>query len=434
MNLASLVTATFFSLSSVPVLMEQGQEIKAQVTPDVTLRLMHWHSASPAFLGVEAPSIVILQGRASFIEKHAETIHDFRNLGFDVWAFDWRGQGGSTRLVDHPQKNHINHYDDYLEDLDYVLQNYVIPSARGPVILLGSSMGGHVALRYLANKQENSSISAAVLTAPMLDIPTDPFPRFIARSLVWAASNFGFGDSYAVGYGDYDPTRFKFESNKTTHDPRRFQRQQDICKTYIHYVTGGPTYDWVEATFQSVKTLLAPETLSRLTVPIFMTNSTNDKMVDNTVDRKSCAQMPGCTLKTYQAKHNILVETDAIRNQFFKDTLDFLKATLPSAPKWANTKGHPACPKLLTPAQKEELYQTGGIIYKGRRLQMSEWSPRMVKNVQQQPFTTHDRINAYARSAFVDDGVLICTYRTGFGPNHGPPWAKIDLNIYNFQE
>ena len=66
-------------------------------------------------------TVVILQGRASFIEKYSEVIVELNQLGFDVISFDWRGQGGSSRLLPHPQKVYIDSFDDYLEDLEIVL-------------------------------------------------------------------------------------------------------------------------------------------------------------------------------------------------------------------------------------------------------------------------------------------------------------------------
>ncbi len=48
-------------------------------------------------------TVVLLQGRASFLEKHNEIIRDLNRHGFTVYAFDWPGQGGSDRFVNHPQ-------------------------------------------------------------------------------------------------------------------------------------------------------------------------------------------------------------------------------------------------------------------------------------------------------------------------------------------
>ena len=52
-------------------------------------------------------TVCILQGRGEFIEKYFETINDLRNRGFSVVTFDWRGQGGSERLIP-SQKGHVD--------------------------------------------------------------------------------------------------------------------------------------------------------------------------------------------------------------------------------------------------------------------------------------------------------------------------------------
>ena len=43
--------------------------------------------------------MVLLQGRAEFIEKYGETVGDLRARGFAVYALDWRGQGHSGRVL-----------------------------------------------------------------------------------------------------------------------------------------------------------------------------------------------------------------------------------------------------------------------------------------------------------------------------------------------
>ena len=43
-------------------------------------------------------TLVLMQGRAEFIEKYADVIARYVRLGFCVVAFDWRGQGLSTRI------------------------------------------------------------------------------------------------------------------------------------------------------------------------------------------------------------------------------------------------------------------------------------------------------------------------------------------------
>ena len=42
---------------------------------------------------------VLLNGQTEFLEKYFEVIDELRGRGFAVAALDWRGQGGSGRLV-----------------------------------------------------------------------------------------------------------------------------------------------------------------------------------------------------------------------------------------------------------------------------------------------------------------------------------------------
>ncbi len=64
-------------------------------TPDgVNLRFARW--APPAG---RKGTVVVLQGRAEYIEKYFETVRDLRARGFAVAAFDWRGQGLSDRAL-----------------------------------------------------------------------------------------------------------------------------------------------------------------------------------------------------------------------------------------------------------------------------------------------------------------------------------------------
>src|ERR1039457_1328599 len=67
----------------------------------VSLRFARW--APP--VGRKG-TVVVLQGRAEYIEKYFETVRDLRARGFAVSTFDWRGQGLSDPGPFHPQKRH----------------------------------------------------------------------------------------------------------------------------------------------------------------------------------------------------------------------------------------------------------------------------------------------------------------------------------------
>src|SRR5579872_2039699 len=94
---------------------------------------------------------VLLNGQTEFIEKYFEVIDELRGRGFAVATLDWRGQGGSGRLVpEAPLKCHIGDFADYEADLDAAMEQLVAPMLTGDAapIALAHSMGGHMLLRY----------------------------------------------------------------------------------------------------------------------------------------------------------------------------------------------------------------------------------------------------------------------------------------------
>ena len=87
---------------------------------------------------------LLLNGQSEYIEKYFEVIDELRGRGFSVVTFDWRGQGGSQRLLPNPRKAHIPDFADYDRDLDTVMREMVRPLAMEtalPVIAMAHSMG-----------------------------------------------------------------------------------------------------------------------------------------------------------------------------------------------------------------------------------------------------------------------------------------------------
>ena len=52
-------------------------------------------------------TILLIQGRTEFIEKHFENIQSFNKRGFEVFTMDLRGQGLSDRILPERLKGHI---------------------------------------------------------------------------------------------------------------------------------------------------------------------------------------------------------------------------------------------------------------------------------------------------------------------------------------
>jgi len=287
-----------------------------------SLRYGIWHSDKAASRG----TVILLSGRTEFMEKYAEIIGELQQRGFDVYSFDWRGQGLSSRMLSNRHKGFVKTYDDYSSDLAVFVDKIVKPQAVSPLIILAHSMGGHIALRYLYKHQ--GAIERAILVSPMIDILTSPFPRWFAKGITRIAGKAGWDQDYAVGSGDYSPEDEKFEGNLLTSDPARFMDEKRAIKENPDLALGGVTYGWLSASFASIDILAAPGFGKEITIPILMVSAGSDKIVSLEAQKSICARLQQCRSKVIpKARHEILKETDAVRSVFWdefdKFTLSF---------------------------------------------------------------------------------------------------------------
>jgi len=170
--------ASLVSVSSNPV-PEGGRVAYFETRDAVRLRYGIWRRSSGANKG----TICLVHGRTEFIEKYFETINDFIARGFCVATFDWRGQGGSQRLVKNSQYGFVNHFDDYICDLQCFHSDILLPDCPPPFHLVGHSMGALVAL--LAAARDRMMFDRLFLSAPMLQ------PDGVAVSPAMAATLMG---------------------------------------------------------------------------------------------------------------------------------------------------------------------------------------------------------------------------------------------------
>ena len=111
-------------------------------------------------------TVVLLQGRNEAIEKYFETIADLNARGFSVVTFDWRGQGGSERLLRSSRLGHVRHFGQFLVDLECIMQEVVLPDCHPPYNVLAHSMGGLIAIH--ASAQLTNTVERMVLLAPLV--------------------------------------------------------------------------------------------------------------------------------------------------------------------------------------------------------------------------------------------------------------------------
>jgi lysophospholipase len=262
-------------------------------------------------------SIVLLGGRKEFLEKYAETASDLNQRGFAVFGFDWRGQGLSSRMLPDRLKGFVRHYDDYVKDLTDFFQRVVQPEAVRPIYVLAHSMGGHVALRYL--HRQPAGIDKAILVAPMLDINTKPFPPWLVRGLAWLGRHIGLEEALVPGSDKRTHFDRPFEGNVLTADPRRFAMEKNAVVQNPDLALGGVTFAWLTATFASIAHIQRPGFLEGVQTPVLMVAAEADRVVSVAAQKSACRRLPNCRLLIIaDARHEILMEIDAIRSRFWE--------------------------------------------------------------------------------------------------------------------
>jgi len=266
---------------------------------------------------IPAGTIILLKGRCEFIEKYFEVIGELIDRGFCVAALDWRGQGGSERLIKgNPRKGHIDDMDSYVEDLVSLLDFLETTNCPKPYFCLAHSTGGQVLIRAAPIIADR--VTRAVTTAPFLEFAryrlSKPFIFGLASTLTYA----GLGELYAPGTGRKPPCSEPFEGNVLSADRRRYERTAALVNTHDELAIGGPTISWVYAALKSAREIGTLAFLSRIRLPILMLTASEDKVVSSkaavelAIVARTISQLsvPG-------ARHEILMERDEIREQFW---------------------------------------------------------------------------------------------------------------------
>lgn len=278
-------------------------------------------------------TVIILQGRGEFIEKYFEVIADLRRRGFAVAIFDLRGQGGSERVLSNPHKGHVVAFTEYDRDLAIFIDEIVRPSLPEPFIGLGHSLGGNILLR--GAQDEASPFSRMILLSPMIDIDERMLgaKRPLAKAYASTAGMLGFATAYVRGGTDQPNDLAAFENNRLTSDYVRWSRVKSIIEAAPDLALGAPTVGWLRAALRSCAMLSRPDYPKYVCVPMMLFAAGADRVVstkaieDFAVDLKSGGHvlMPG-------ARHEILQETDAIRQRFWAAFDAYMGVeTLPSA-------------------------------------------------------------------------------------------------------
>jgi len=260
---------------------------------------------------------VLLGGQTEFLEKYEEVAGELAARGFQVASVDWRGQGGSDRLVPEPLKAHVRDFADYDADLAAFMEQIVKPMSAKPPLALAHSMGGHILMRALHDHPD--WFTAAVATAPMMQALTRGYPPIVARTVCFTENLFGQQDAWVWGMAERDPLKMSFEDNIVTSDRGRFARNQAYLVAEPDIRLAGPTWGWLEAAYRSMNLAMSSGYPEAIQTPTLIIGAGHDRIVETSAARAFASRLPhGAYLELEDAEHEILMENDTIRARFWK--------------------------------------------------------------------------------------------------------------------
>ncbi|AZO11664.1 MULTISPECIES: alpha/beta hydrolase [unclassified Mesorhizobium] len=270
-------------------------------------------------------TVVLLTGRNECIEKYFETIRNLADRGFGVATLDWRGQGGSSRLIRNRQRGYVRSFFDYAGDLEQFFGEVVLPDCRGPYYILAHSAGAVVAL--LASPSMVNRVRRMVLIAPFLTLPDLPVSITTVRRICTVLCWLGLGRLYAA-WGPRPRETLPFEANKVTSDPQRYRRNTRIYETYPELALGGPTIRWLRAAAKASEAISDPGFMARIQVPMLIVAAGADQVVSTkAVEVYARRLRVGSLLMIDGARHEILQERDLYREQLLAAFDAFIPGT-----------------------------------------------------------------------------------------------------------
>jgi lysophospholipase len=260
---------------------------------------------------------VLLNGQTEFIEKYFEVIDDLRARDFSVATLDWRGQGGSDRLLANPLKAHIADFAQYDENLALLMREVVKPMADAQgkkPIALAHSMGGHILLRRLHDVP--GEFAAATLCAPMITIQPRQIPWWIVAAMSRVINREAPSEEFVWGMAQRDHLTLPFNVQIVTSDPVRYQRTHDVLAAHPALRLNGPTWGWLAAALKSILQLHQPGYPQAIATPALMLGAGHDLVCSSASLRAFAGCMPQARyLEIAGAEHELLMERDIFRDQ-----------------------------------------------------------------------------------------------------------------------
>lgn len=273
-------------------------------------------------------SILFLPGRGDAYEKYLEALGEWHQAGWQVTAADWRGQAGSGRLGRDAHTGHVDDFATWIGDLAALWREWR-EGNPAPHILMGHSMGGHLALRAVADGGVDPV--ALVLSAPMLDFAGPKLPAALLHGVARLLRSVGDPARPAWKWSEKPGELPAARQELLTGDDARYADEVWWREQRPELVMGPGSWGWVERAYASMRGLMVPGVLARVKIPVLLLAAEHDRLVGIDAIREAARRLPQATLLEFgaEARHELLRESDPVRSRAMEAITRFLDEHAP---------------------------------------------------------------------------------------------------------
>ena len=293
--------------------MESGYDERVAGQP---IYYEHYHADRPK--GV----IVISHGFTESVRKYTGPIYYMLQAGYEVWGLDHRGHGRSFRPGGNPLVVHVEHFDDYVQDLHHLTEKLVKPSSgRLPVFLYCHSMGGCIGAMTI--ERYPTLFRKAVLSSPMLgmNLGKIPAPAAYALALVKGLKNGGKDPLSPVEA--FDPNE-RYEDSAASVECRFRYYHEKKCRDSALQTCAAST-NWVREAIRACNKVCSRRQIAKILVPILLFQAGDDRYVRNASQDIFASRAKSCQLVRMPGlRHELYFSPDSQLQFYWTKIFDFL--------------------------------------------------------------------------------------------------------------
>ncbi len=289
------------------------------------IRRMDWLAPD----GAQRGSLLFMPGRADTYEKWLESLAEWHRAGWQVTSADWRGQSYSGRLGRDALTGHIDDFSTWVDDYAALWADWTAHTP-GPHVAVAHSMGGHIALRVVAQGRVHPD--ALVLSAPMLGLHPARVPSSLLHLVARAIAAIGDRRRPAWKNSEKPEVIPRARSHLLTHDNSRYEDEVWWRTKRPAILMGAASWGWIERALASIGVLEQRGVLEGVDVPTLILATRADRLVSWPAIRRAAARIPGAELVAFgnECRHEILREVDPVRDRAMNVIGEFLDRVVPA--------------------------------------------------------------------------------------------------------